>query len=150
MQLLSRIKEAGFAPTLNDPEIEKQATISSLSNSAPQKTISKALKAKKVPSKNKEVKSTLSSEDSGSLPPGESSEVDETEEIVEQPRLQGKNVVITGEFEDYSREELQQLVTLNGGQIRKSVSSSLRHNSVLIVLSIPQSHNPKVKILDCS
>lgn len=120
VQLVSRIKEAGFAPTFNDPEIEKQTTSSASSDSALQKTTSKAPRAKKLLSKNSEVKPVPLSEDSRSLPPGETSE---TEEIADQPRLQGKYVVITGVFEDYSREELEKLVILSGGQIRKSVSS---------------------------
>ena len=138
MQLVGRIKEAGFAPTFNDPEIEKQTTISASSDSALQKTTSKTPRAKKVLSKNSEVKPVPLSEDSRSLPPGETSE---TEEIADQPRLQGKNVVITGVFEDCSREELEKLVILNGGQIRKSVSAFFHYNSFsYYAFSLPQSH----------
>ena len=140
MQLLSRIKEAGFAPTFKDPEIEKQAKISTLSDSVPKKTISKASRAKKVLSKESEVEFVPSSEDSRRYSPPERSEMERTGEIVEQSRLQGKNVVITGEFEDYSREELEQLVILNGGQIRKSVSSFFHHKSCsYYAFSVPQS-----------
>ena len=128
VQLVSRIKESGFAPTFKDPEIEKQTIINASSDSALQKKTSKTPRAKKLPSKKSEVKSEPPMEDPQNSPPEESSEMEGTEEIVEQPPLQGKNVVITGEFENYSREELEQLVILNGGQIRKSVSFSL-HNS---------------------
>lgn len=119
---MSRIKEAGFAPTFNDPEIEKHA----LSSSALQKTTSKSRTSKtgKLLSKESEVESA-----SSSLLIEDVLETEEPREIVEEPPLQGKNVVITGEFENYSREELEQLVILNGGQIRKSVSSFFHLNS---------------------
>jgi hypothetical protein len=63
VQLVSRIREAGFAPTFNDPEIEKQTTINASSDSALQKTTSKAPRAKKVLSKNSEVKLAYQSSD---------------------------------------------------------------------------------------
>lgn len=93
---MSSIKEAGFSPTFNDPEIENHAAGNALSDSASQTTTSK-------------VRTTDSEESKGN---------------VETPRLQGKNVVVTGEFEEYSREQIEQLVVLNGGQLRKSVSFS--------------------------
>ncbi|XP_024361736.1 uncharacterized protein [Physcomitrium patens] len=95
VQLVSSIKEAGFSPTFNDPEIENHAAGNALSDSASQTTTSK-------------VRTTDSEESKGN---------------VETPRLQGKNVVVTGEFEEYSREQIEQLVVLNGGQLRKSVNS---------------------------
>jgi len=126
VQLVSRIKEAGFAPTFNDPEIEKHAPVTALSSSALQQTTSKSRTSKtgKLLSKESEVESV-----SSSLPIGDMLETEEHREIVEEPPMQGKNVVITGEFEDYSREELEQLVIRNGGQIRKSVRSLLPPDS---------------------
>lgn len=100
---MSRLEEAGLAPTFKDPEIDKHTL---------QETTSKTGEL-------------LTNESGGDSVPSPAPDVlgtAESREIVEEPRLEGKSVVVTGVFEDYSREELEQLVIRNGGQIRKSVS----------------------------
>lgn len=104
---MSRLEEAGLAPTFNDPEIDKHTL---------QETTSKTGEVLTNESGGESVPSSEVS----SVP--DVSETAESREIEEEPRLHGKSVVVTGTFEDYSREELEELVIRNGGQIRKSVS----------------------------
>ena len=40
-------------------------------------------------------------------------------------KLEGKKIVISGIFENYSRNELINLIEINGGEIKSSVSSNI-------------------------
>lgn len=50
--------------------------------------------------------------------------IDEKEFIQKSEKLSGKNFVISGVFENYSREEIKQAIEINGGKLLKAVSSN--------------------------
>jgi NAD-dependent DNA ligase len=104
IQLVNKLQEAGFSPSIRNPEIEKFTN--------------KDITLIPVPTMETEERVHRSNEDSSETDSLHSS----TESDVES-KLQGKVVVITGEFKEFSREELEQLVQANGGQVRKSVTS---------------------------
>jgi DNA ligase (NAD+) len=54
-------------------------------------------------------------------------EVDEVAITLESNKLSGKTFVISGVFEDYSREELKELIENNGGKILSSISAKLNY-----------------------
>ncbi|CAM6040821.1 unnamed protein product [Sphagnum compactum] len=104
IQLVNKLQEAGFSPSIRNPEIEKFTN--------------KDITLIPVPTMETEERVHRSNEDSSETDSLHSS----TESDVES-KLQGKVVVITGEFKEFSREELEQLVQANGGQVRKSVTA---------------------------
>lgn len=54
-------------------------------------------------------------------------ETDEKEIELQSDRLTGKTFVISGVFEDYSREELKDMIEMNGGKILSSISAKLNY-----------------------
>lgn len=115
VQLVKRIEEADFAPTTKNPEIENFKRVDA-SSIPPQETQKISKKRTQKIGKGTEAESEgvldASSNDTLGVNIMEATEIS---------TLQGKNVVITGEFENFSRKELEQLVQKNGGQVRKSV-----------------------------
>ncbi len=54
-------------------------------------------------------------------------EIEEKEVLLQSERLVGKTFIISGVFEDYSREELKHLIETNGGKILSSISAKLNY-----------------------
>jgi len=51
----------------------------------------------------------------------------ENEIALQSDKLTGKTFVISGVFENYSREELKDLIESNGGKILSGISAKLNH-----------------------
>ena len=51
-------------------------------------------------------------------------QTDEVEKLYVSQKLSGKSFVISGTFSGYSRDEIKQLIEINGGRIIASVSSN--------------------------
>jgi DNA ligase (NAD+) len=54
-------------------------------------------------------------------------QTEEKELILASEKLSGKTFIISGVFENYSREELTEIIQLNGGKIVSSISSKLNY-----------------------
>lgn len=54
-------------------------------------------------------------------------ETDDKEPVFESNKLNGKTFIISGVFEDHSREELSEIIQSNGGKILSSISSKLNY-----------------------
>ncbi len=54
-------------------------------------------------------------------------ELQETTSVVSSDLLKGKNFVVSGVFENISRDELKQLIENNGGKIGSSISSKTHY-----------------------